>query len=56
MADYSDTELGRETSYSDQYDASLLYPIARAKARAESEAELRLLSVWICGLPLKSPG
>lgn len=36
MADYSDTELGRETSYSDQYDASLLDPIPRTKAREES--------------------
>ena len=33
MADYRDTELGRETVYSDQYDASLLYPIPRKKAR-----------------------
>ena len=33
MADYRDTELGRETVYSDQYDASLLYPIPRTKAR-----------------------
>ena len=36
MADYSDTELGRETHYSDQYDASLLCPIPRAKAREDS--------------------
>ena len=33
MADYRDTELGRDTVYSDQYDASLLYPIPRSKAR-----------------------
>ena len=36
MADYSDTELGRETRYSDQYDASLLCPIPRTKAREDS--------------------
>ena len=33
MADYSDTGLGKDTGYSDQYDASLLYPIPRSKAR-----------------------
>lgn len=39
MADYTDTQLGRETSYSDQYDASLLGPIPRSKARgATAEA------------------
>ena len=33
MADYSDTELGKDTRYADQYDASLLDPIPRSKAR-----------------------
>ena len=37
MVDYSETELGRETSYSDQYDATLLQPIARSKARQQSQ-------------------
>lgn len=39
MVDHSDTGLGKQTVYADQYDASLLFPIARAKAR-QSEAEL----------------
>jgi len=33
MANYADTELGKSTVYTDQYDASLLNPIPRAKAR-----------------------
>lgn len=33
MADYTFTELGKETSYSDSYDPSLLCPIPRVKAR-----------------------
>ena len=37
MVDYSETELGKETSYSDQYDATLLQPIARCKARQHSQ-------------------
>ena len=37
MVDYSETELGKETSYSDQYDATLLQPIARCKARQQSQ-------------------
>ena len=37
MVDYSDTGLGKDTGYTDQYDASLLYPIPRAKARGVVE-------------------
>ena len=33
--DYSDTSLGRDTTYSDQYDPSLLFPISRERARDE---------------------
>ena len=33
MVDYSDTELGRATQYTDGLDADLLYPIARSKTR-----------------------
>jgi 7-cyano-7-deazaguanine reductase len=39
MTDYSDTQLGRETRYSDQYDASLLGPIPRSKARDEESVD-----------------
>jgi len=35
MVDYSETGLGRETTYSDLYDASLLQPIPRSKARQQ---------------------
>ena len=45
MADYSDTELGRETRYSDQYDASLLCPIPRTKAREESTDSTAFIGV-----------
>ena len=41
MADYKFTELGKEIAYTDQYDASLLCPIPRVKARqldAEADA------------------
>jgi len=37
MVDYSDTELGQETLYRDQYDPSLLCPIPRSKARQKSK-------------------
>ena len=37
MVDYSETGLGQETAYSDQYDASLLQPIARSKARQHAQ-------------------
>ena len=41
MADYRFTELGKETAYTDQYDASLLCPIPRVKARQlDAEAEV----------------
>ena len=33
MADYQETQLGKETAYADCYDPSLLCPIARVKAR-----------------------
>ena len=33
MSDYTFTELGKDTSYSDSYDSSLLCPIPRVKAR-----------------------
>ena len=47
MADYTDTQLGRETSYSERYDPSLLYPIPRAKARRidSEDAELPFTGV-----------
>lgn len=34
MVDHSDTGLGKGTAYADQYDAGLLFPIPRSKARA----------------------
>lgn len=37
MVDYSDTQLGQETRYSDEYDPLLLCPIPRAKARQQTE-------------------
>ena len=37
MVDYSDTELGQETRYTDQYDQSLLCSIPRSKARQKSK-------------------
>ena len=46
MVDHSDTGLGKQTVYTDQYDASLLFPIARAKAR-QSDAELGLSLIHI---------
>jgi 7-cyano-7-deazaguanine reductase len=42
MADYRFTELGKETTYTDQYDASLLCPIPRVKAR-QLDAEAKKL-------------
>ncbi|MDG1243802.1 MAG: NADPH-dependent 7-cyano-7-deazaguanine reductase QueF [Porticoccaceae bacterium] len=33
MANYSDTGLGKQSTYTDQYDVSLLQPISRSKAR-----------------------
>lgn len=44
MADYADTELGKTTIYSDQYDASLLDPIPRTKAR---QAELPVTFIGV---------
>jgi 7-cyano-7-deazaguanine reductase len=38
MADYSNTELGKDTVYSNRYDPSLLDPIPRAIAREQLEA------------------
>lgn len=49
MANYSDTGLGKQTQYKDQYDAGLLYPIPRSKARHQSnDAELPFkgLDIW----------
>ena len=37
MSDYRFTELGKESSYSDSYDSSLLCPIARAVARQSDD-------------------
>ena len=46
MADYSDTGLGKDSAYRDQYDASLLYPIPRTKARgADASATLPFVGV-----------
>ena len=42
MADYRFTELGKETTYTDQYDASLLCPIPRVNAR-QLDAEAKKL-------------
>lgn len=39
MVDHSDTGLGKDTAYIDQYDAALLFPILRNKARATGEKE-----------------
>ena len=47
MADYSDTGLGKETLYNDQYDASLLCPIPRSKARHQNEAGDTAVSAYI---------
>tara|TARA_B110000046_G_C13018417_1_gene409923 strand:- start:2713 stop:3549 length:837 start_codon:yes stop_codon:yes gene_type:complete len=47
MVDHSDTGLGKDTGYTGQYDAGLLFPIARSKARAIGEKE----GVAIGGLP-----
>lgn len=38
MADYDFTELGKQTTYSDHYDPSLLCPIARSVARQSDSA------------------
>ena len=42
MSDYTFTELGKDTSYSDSYDSSLLCPIPRVKAR-QSNAQSKPL-------------
>jgi 7-cyano-7-deazaguanine reductase len=39
MVDHSDTGLGKVTAYTDQYDAALLFPIPRSKARGTGEKE-----------------
>jgi 7-cyano-7-deazaguanine reductase len=49
MVDYSETELGKVTDYTDQYDAALLQPIPRSKARQSQTAEELLfvgVDVW----------
>lgn len=38
MSDYTFTELGKETRYSDSYDSSLLCPIPRIKARQSAQS------------------
>lgn len=39
MVDHSDTGLGKDTAYTDQYNAGLLFPIPRSKARGAGESE-----------------
>ena len=39
MVDYSDTGLGKDTSYAGLYDPNLLQPIARSRARQQDKAE-----------------
>lgn len=50
MTDYRDTQLGRETSYTERYDPSLLHPIPRVKARQNSnkggELPFRGVDLW----------
>lgn len=50
MSDYTFTELGKETCYSDSYDANLLCPIPRVKARQSAQAPESLpfvgVDVW----------
>ena len=50
MTDYTFTELGKETKYSDCYDPSLLCPIPRAKARQCEDQSVLLpftgVDVW----------
>jgi 7-cyano-7-deazaguanine reductase len=50
MTDYTFTELGKETSYSDSYDPSLLCPIPRVKARQSKDQSMPLpfigVDVW----------
>lgn len=50
MTDYTFTELGKDTSYSDSYNPSLLCPIPRVKARQTSDESMALpfigVDVW----------
>ena len=50
MSDYTFTELGKETRYSDSYDPNLLCPIPRVKARQAEQASQTLpfigVDVW----------
>ena len=50
MSDYTFTELGKETRYSDSYDPNLLCPIPRVKARQSEQAPESLpfigVDVW----------
>ena len=50
MADYQETQLGKETTYADCYDPSLLCPIPRVKARqTQSDADshgFKGLDLW----------
>jgi 7-cyano-7-deazaguanine reductase len=50
MSEYTFTELGKETRYSDSYDANLLCPIPRVKARQSAQAPESLpfvgVDVW----------
>lgn len=50
MSDYTFTELGKDTSYSDSYDSSLLCPISRVKARQSNDQSKPLpfigVDVW----------
>ena len=57
MTRYKDTQLGKQTSYADQYDPNLLCPIPRNQARpAESFSKTCLLRVLIYGQPMNCHG
>ena len=45
MVDHSDTSLGKETDYTDQYNPALLFPIPRAKARASGQRDIFFVGV-----------
>ena len=45
MVDHSDTSLGKETDYTDQYNPGLLFPIPRAKARASGQRDIFFMGV-----------
>jgi 7-cyano-7-deazaguanine reductase len=47
MTDYTFTELGKDTSYSDSYNPSLLCPIPRVKARQTSNESMALTFIGV---------